>query len=145
MLDISDIRKVLPHRYPFLLVDRVTEIQKNIFLKCYKNITINEEIFQGYFQKKSIYPDVLIVEGLAQASGIFIFYSLENEINNIDKEIYLLKIDKAKFRKHVVTGDKLKYKVMLIEKYMNVWKIRGEAFVDNYVVTEVELIVSFKQ
>lgn len=139
MLDTNQIKDLLPHRYPFLLVDRVVEIKTGTFLHAYKNTTINEEVFQGHFPGNPIYPGVMIIEGMAQASGILAFYSLKDSSKESEKLIYFLGIDKAKFRKPVVPGDKLIYKVSVLEKHGDIWKVEAKVTVDEKIVAEAEL------
>ena len=139
-LDVVEIQKILPHRYPFLLVDRVTEVQEGEKLIAYKNVSISENVFQGHFPGHPIYPGVMILEGLAQAGGILAFKSMdvsEEEIKN--KVVYFMSIDKAKFRRPVKPGDKLEYHVSVIKNRGATWVLRGEAYVDGVLASEAEL------
>lgn len=139
MLDVNTIKKILPHRYPFLLVDRVESVKENEELVAFKNITVNEEVFQGHFPSDPIYPGVLIVEGLAQAGGILAYKSLFHDDYSNDVGVYFMTIDKTKFRNPVRPGDKLVYKVSVIKSKGKVWVIKGEAFVEDTLVAESEL------
>lgn len=140
MIDVVEIQKILPHRYPFLLVDRVTEVNENESLIGYKNVSISESVFQGHFPGHPIYPGVMILEGMAQAGGILAFKSMdvsEEEIQN--KVVYFMSIDKAKFRNPVRPGDRLEYRISVIKHKGAIWMLKGEAFVDDVLVSEAEL------
>lgn len=133
-MEIREIMSILPHRYPFLLVDRVISVEKNSKIVGIKNVTINEPFFQGHFPGVPIMPGVLTIEALAQAAGILAFYSSEAGY----KGVYFLSIEKAKFRKPVVPGDQLRLEVEVLQKRGNVWKFTGSAFVEDKVVSEAE-------
>lgn len=140
MFDVSQIQEILPHRYPILLVDRVTAMAENESLDAYKNITITESVFQGHFPGHPIYPGVFIVEGLAQAGGILAYVSMfGQDARNSDKVVYFMGIDGCKFRQPVRPGDVLEYKLAVIKQRGNIWVMRGEAFVDGKLATEAEL------
>ena len=138
-IDIVEIQKILPHRFPFLLIDRVTDLKKGESIEAYKNITINENIFNGHFPNHPIYPGVMIIEGMAQAGGILGFKSLPDGTNYEDKVVYFMSIDKAKFRQPVTPGDKLIYKLDLIKQKGTILVLTGKAFVDEKLVAEAEL------
>ena len=138
-MDIVEIQKILPHRFPFLLIDRVVEYEKGKFLKGYKNITINESVFEGHFPGHPIYPGVLIIEGMAQAGGVLAFVSVEDKSEMENKVVYFMSIDKAKFRNPVRPGDRLEYLVEVIKHKGRIWVLAGKAFVDGKVVAEAEL------
>ncbi|PAF42398.1 3-hydroxyacyl-ACP dehydratase FabZ [Helicobacter sp. 11S02629-2] len=140
-LNIDSIMKILPHRYPMLLVDRVTEIIPNKSIKAYKNITINEEVFLGHFPKEPIYPGVMQVEGMAQAGGILAFVStwgLEQGLSD-DKIVYFMTMDNVKFRIPVRPGDTLCYEMTVLKHRSNIWKLEGKAFVDGNLASQAEL------
>ncbi len=140
MLDITQIQKVLPHRYPFLLVDRITHIQKGDFIEGFKNVSISEPAFMGHFPDHPIYPGVMILEGMAQAGGILAFKSSDipdEELKN--KVIYFMSIDKAKFRKPVVPGDRLVYKIKILKLRQNLIVLDGKAYVDDTLVAQAQL------
>ena len=138
MLDIMQIQKILPHRFPFLLIDRVTEINAGMSIKGYKNITIGEQVFQGHFPEHPIYPGVMIIEGLAQAGGVLAFKSDENmDIEN--KVVYFMSIDECKFRSPVRPGDRLDYELEVLKHRGNVWVLAGKAFVDGKICAEAKL------
>ena len=137
-MDVTEIQKYLPHRYPFLLVDRVLELEPEKRILAIKNITINEAIFQGHFPVTPVFPGVLIVEALAQASGILAFKSLERSPE--DGYIYYLAgTDKTKFKRSVVPGDQLKLEVEIINLRNHWMKVAGKAFVNNQLVCSSQL------
>ena len=141
MLDVVDIQKILPHRFPFLLVDRITQIEKEKFIEAYKNVTIGEQIFQGHFPGHPIYPGVMIIEGMAQAGGVLAFESMseDEQSGTQDKVVYFMSIDKAKFRSPVKPGDKLVYKLSVIKHKGSIWVLDGKAYVDDKLACEAEL------
>jgi 3-hydroxyacyl-[acyl-carrier-protein] dehydratase len=141
MLDVMEIQKIIPHRFPFLLLDRVEEIKSGESISAYKNVTISEHVFQGHFPGHPIYPGVMIVEGLAQAGGVLAFKSMseEDQEDTSNKVVYFMSIDKCKFRAPVVPGDRLEYKVSVIKHRGNIWVLKGEAYVDGKLTTEAEL------
>ena len=141
MLDVVDIQKILPHRFPFLLVDRIVEIEKEKFIKAYKNVTIGEQIFQGHFPGHPIYPGVMIIEGMAQAGGVLAFESMskDEQSDTQDKVVYFMSIDKAKFRSPVKPGDKLVYKLNVTKHKGSIWVLDGKAYVDDKLACEAEL------
>lgn len=139
MLDIEQILKFLPHRYPFLLVDRVLSLEKSKSIVALKNVTINEGFFQGHFPDVRIMPGVLIVEALAQAGGILLF----NSISEPEKKLVMLsKIDDMKFRKPVVPGDQLRLECEFLKLKSRFIQIRGRAYVDGEIVVEGQMLAS---
>lgn len=138
MLDVNEIMQILPHRYPFLLIDRVVEIVQNETITAYKNVTIAEHIFQGHFPDHPIYPGVMIIEGMAQAGGVLAFKSTNDE-DLSDKVVYFMSIDKAKFRIPVRPGDRLEYKISVIKHRGRIWVLNGEAYVDGKLAAQAEL------
>lgn len=133
-MDIHEIMKHLPHRYPFLLVDRIIDIQEGESITGIKNVSMNEPFFQGHFPGQPIMPGVLIVEALAQVAGIMAFHSgIEG------KSVYFMSIEKAKFRRPVVPGDQLKLEVKVLQRRGTVWKVAGKATVDGKSAAEAEL------
>ena len=140
-MDVTEIQKILPHRYPFLLVDRVTDMIKGESITAYKNVSISEPVFQGHFPDHPIYPGVMILEGMAQAGGVLSFLSMgeltDEEIAS--KVVYFMSIDKAKFRTPVKPGDKLEYRISVIKQKGTIWVLKGEAYVDDKLVSEAEL------
>lgn len=134
MMDIKDIQNLLPHRYPFLMVDRIIQMETGIRAVGIKNVTINEEFFQGHFPNHPIMPGVLIIEALAQVAGILALHSGAAA----GKSVYFLSIERAKFRKPVVPGDQLKLEVNILQQRGNVWKFSGNAFVEDKIAAESE-------
>jgi 3-hydroxyacyl-[acyl-carrier-protein] dehydratase len=134
------ILEILPHRYPFLMVDRVTEIVPKKSIKGYKLVSHNEPWAQGHFPSTPIFPGVLIVEALAQLGGL-LAYATE-PFDSTTSQMYFLGIDKAKFRHAVSPGDRLDLYVEVIQHRSNVWKLRGEATVDGTLCAQGELLAS---
>ena len=141
MLDVVAIQKILPHRYPFLLVDRVTDIDEGKSIRAYKNVSISEPVFEGHFPGHPIYPGVMIVEGMAQAGGVLAFESASKEDQEAakNKVVYFMSIDKCKFRQPVRPGDRLEYRLDVIKHRGNIWVLDGKAYVDDTLVCEAEL------
>lgn len=138
ILDINTIQNILPHRYPFLFVDRVVEIQENKVVGI-KNVTINEPFFQGHFPGHPIMPGVLIIEAMAQVGGV----GALNMKANIGKLAYFMAIDNARFRKPVVPGDVLRIEVDLLKSKLNVMKVHGIAKVGDETAAEADLMFAF--
>ena len=134
MMDIKEIQKFLPHRYPFLMVDRIVEIEPGKKAIGIKNVTINEEFFQGHFPGEPIMPGVLIIEALAQVAGILAFRSGAT----VGKSVYFMSIEKAKFRKPVVPGDQLRLEIQILQQRGNVWRFSGHAIVEEKMAAEAE-------
>jgi len=141
IMDVVEIQKIIPHRYPFLLLDRVTEIKEKESLIGFKNITIGDNVFQGHFPGHPIYPGVMILEGMAQAGGILAFKSMGDmtEEEAASKVVYFMSIDKAKFRAPVKPGDRLEYRISVVKNKGQIWVLDGKAYVDNVLVSEAEL------
>ncbi len=138
MLDIREIQEILPHRYPFLLIDRIVEMEPKQRIVAIKNVTINEPFFQGHFPGHPIMPGVLLLEAMAQAAGILAFRSSEDaDVKN--KVIYFMTIDKAKFRRPVVPGDQVRFEMELIKLRMNISSFKGRAIVEETVAAEAEM------
>lgn len=132
-MDNREIQNILPHRFPFLLIDRIVELEPKVKAIALKNVTINEPFFQGHFPNYPIMPGVLIVETMAQVAGILAFRSGAK-----GNTVYFMSIEKAKFRKPVIPGDQLRFEVNVLQQRGNVWKFSGKAFVDNKLVSEAE-------
>ena len=139
-IDIERILQILPHRWPFVLVDRVNEIVENERIRGHKCVTMGEPWFQGHFPSRPIMPGVLILESLAQLGGILAYASDPFDASN--SLMYFLGIDKAKFRRVVTPGDRLDLEVSVIHHRSNVWKLRGEASVDGALCAQGELLAS---
>lgn len=139
--DIREILKYLPHRYPFLMVDRVTEFEANKSLKALKNVTFNEPIFTGHFPQSPIFPGVLILEALAQASALLAFKSMGGYPS--EKTLYLLVgIDKARFKRQVIPGDRLDFDVTLVKERRGISRFDAEAHVDGALACSAEILIA---
>ena len=138
-MDILGILEHLPHRYPFLLVDRVVEMELGKSIHAYKNVTINEPFFVGHFPHHPVMPGVLIMEALAQAAGILSFKSL-GEKPSPDTVFYFAGIDEARFKKPVLPGDQLHLHIVIDRQMRGVWKFKGEARVDGQLAAEARLM-----
>ena len=141
LYNVVEIQKILPHRFPFLLVDRITSLTKGEYIEGYKNVSISEPVFQGHFPDHPIYPGVMILEGMAQAGGVLAFKSMDNvsQEDIANKVVYFMSIDKAKFRAPVTPGDKLVYKINVMRNKGAVWQLEAKAYVDDKVVAQAEL------
>ncbi len=136
-LEIEDILQALPHRYPFLMIDRIIDINGVDQATGIKNVTINEPIFQGHFPGRPIFPGVLIIEGMAQTAGAVVIASQAAQGKR--PIVLMLTIDKAKFRRPVVPGDKLEYHIKLIHMRRTVGRFHGRAIVNGVVVADAEI------
>jgi len=132
--DIAQIMRAIPHRYPFLLVDRVVEVVKNVSAIGIKNVTINENYFQGHFPEHPVMPGVLIIETMAQTAAVLVVETLGPDARG--KLVYFMTVDSAKFRKPVVPGDQMRVHVVKEKQRGNIWKFHAEAKVDGKVVAE---------
>lgn len=140
-MDIEAIMRQLPHRYPFLLVDRVLECVPGQYILALKNVTFNEPFFQGHFPHRPVMPGVMIIEALAQAAGILAFKTV-NVVPDTETRFYFVAIDNARFRKPVEPGDQLMLKVTLKRAFKGIWKFHGVAEVDGIEVASAELMVA---
>ncbi len=138
-LDIEKILKFLPHRYPFLLVDRVLELEKGKSIVAIKNVTYNEHFFQGHFPEKKVMPGVLLIESVAQAGGILLYHSIPDPENVL---VFLSAIYNAKFRKPVIPGDQLRLEAELTKLRQKVAYLIGKVYVDGEIVAEGEIMAS---
>tara|TARA_Y100001972_G_scaffold115246_1_gene151723 strand:+ start:122 stop:556 length:435 start_codon:yes stop_codon:yes gene_type:complete len=140
-MDINQIREFLPHRYPFLLVDRVLHIEPGVSIEALKNVSVNEPFFNGHFPQQPIMPGVLIIEALAQAAGVLGFVTEDRRPD--DGYMYVLcGVDKARFKRQVVPGDQLHLKASYIAVKRNILKFSGEARVDGQLVASAEFMVA---
>jgi 3-hydroxyacyl-[acyl-carrier-protein] dehydratase len=140
-LDIMDVRRLLPHRYPFLLVDRVVECIKGERIRAIKNVTVNEPFFSGHFPHRPVMPGVMIIEALAQAAGILAFITAE-VVPDESTRFYFVGIDKARFRKPVEPGDQLILTAKLERQMRGIWKFSTLAYVGADEVTSAEMMVA---
>jgi 3-hydroxyacyl-[acyl-carrier-protein] dehydratase len=138
LLDVEAIQRLIPHRPPFLLVDRVVELEPGVRLVGWKSVTMNEPFFVGHFPGKPVMPGVLILEALAQACALLAVKSLAEEA--ADKLTYLMSIDGARFRRPVVPGDRLELRVEVVKRKSAVWRQKGTALVDGQTVAEAEFL-----
>jgi len=139
-LNVEEIRRILPHRYPFLLVDRILTLEIGKRIVGVKNISINEPFFQGHFPGRPIMPGVLIIEAMAQTGGILALLSMPQYLGN--SSIFLMGVDKVRFRKPVVPGDQLVLELEALRSGKKVWKMQGKALVNQVLVTEAELMAA---
>ena len=137
MMNLEEIKKILPHRYPFLLVDRVLEVKIGKYCKALKNISGNEEVFQGHFPSQAVLPGVMIIEALAQTAGIVIHSGKEDASSS--EIVFFAGIDKAKFRIPVVPGDQLVLETILINQRRNFWVFEGKARVEDKLAAQAEI------
>ncbi len=131
--DLRWIQSVLPHRYPMLLVDRVLELEPGKRIVAIKSVTINEPYFEGHFPGQPVVPGVLLVEGMAQAGGILLLHDVEDRENKL---LYFMSIDRARFRRPVVPGDRIRYEVEILRMRATTCKLKGRATVDGEVAAE---------
>ena len=145
IIDVEKIKAILPHRYPFLLIDRVLEVVEGKNLKALKNVTVNEPFFQGHFPNKSVMPGVLIVEAFAQATALLGVLGLNESRNSKDELYYLVGIDKTRFRKPVGPGDQLILDIEFITVKRGIWKFKATATVDSKLVASSELLTTIME
>ena len=143
-MDIRAILEHLPHRYPFLLVDRVLELEKGKRIVAIKNVTINEPYFTGHFPYLPVMPGVLQVEALAQAAGILSFQTM-GRVSDASTVYYFVGIDSARFKRPVVPGDQLRLEVEIVRISRSIWKYAGKATVDGQVAAEAELMCTLRE
>ncbi|MFZ0486691.1 MAG: 3-hydroxyacyl-ACP dehydratase FabZ [Arenicellales bacterium] len=143
MMDIHEIKNYLPHRYPFLLIDRVTQVEAGRSLKAYKNVTFNEPFFQGHFPYRPVMPGVLIVEAMAQACAILASHDVGVGAND-NRLYYFTGIDSARFKRPVEPGDRLDFDVTILRRIKNMWKCGGKATVDEQTCCTAELMFTYK-
>jgi len=136
-LNIEQIKDLIPHRYPFLLIDKLIDIIPDTSATGIKNVTFNENFFQGHFESMSVMPGALIIESMAQSAGTLVMYSLKKKSKNTS--VYLLTVDKAKFRKPVCPGDVLMNKVEKKQQVKNIWKFKCSSYVNDELVSQAEI------
>jgi 3-hydroxyacyl-[acyl-carrier-protein] dehydratase len=138
MIEIKEIMHVLPHAYPFLLVDRIIEVDPGKRIVGIKNVTYNEPFFPGHFPGRPIMPGVLIIEAMAQTAGLLVFKSIPEEEG--EKLVYFLGVDHFRFRKPVIPGDQLRLELEITKHRQSIWGFKGKALVDGKLVAEGELL-----
>jgi len=138
MIEIKEIMHILPHAYPFLLVDRVIEMDLGKRIVGIKNVTYNEPFFPGHFPDRPIMPGVLIIEAMAQTAGLLVFKSIPEEEGK--KLVYFLGVDHFRFRKPVIPGDQLRLELEITKHHQSIWGFKGKALVDGKLVAEGELL-----
>ncbi|MCZ6874611.1 MAG: 3-hydroxyacyl-ACP dehydratase FabZ [bacterium] len=134
----EEILALLPHRYPFLLVDRVLEVVQNEYAIGLKNVTLNEPFFQGHFPTYRVMPGVLVIEAMAQVGGVLLYYS--DDVRQ-DRMPFLTGIDRGKFRRQVVPGDQLRMRLEITRRRGPIWRLRGRAYVEDTLAAEADLQV----
>lgn len=142
-LSIQKIMEILPHRYPFLLIDRVLDVEPGKRIVAIKNVSVNEPQFTGHFPGAPVMPGVLIIEAMAQAAGIMAYLALDESSRS--KLCYFVSIDNAKFRRPVIPGDQLRIEVELSGVKRGIWGVAAKAFVGDRMVTEAELKATFAE
>lgn len=139
MMDILEVKKYLPHRYPFLLIDRVVELVEGESIVAYKNITVNEEVFEGHFPHFPVFPGVMLIEAMAQACGVLGFKTMDKTPD--DGSIYLFAgIDKVRFKRQVIPGDRVFFEAKIISVKRGIWKFECSAKVDDELVTSATIM-----
>ncbi|RJX29376.1 MAG: 3-hydroxyacyl-[acyl-carrier-protein] dehydratase FabZ [Desulfurivibrio sp.] len=141
LYDINEILKLLPHRYPFILVDRILEVTPGEAIRALKNVTINEPFFQGHFPTEPVMPGVLVMEGMAQAGAILAYLTEPEKVGN--HLVYFAGLDGVRFRKKIVPGDQIIYELNIMKRKAKLFKIAGKAFVDGQLAAEAELMATF--
>ena len=139
MIDINEIQEILPHRYPFLLVDKILELEPKKRIVGIKNVTINEPFFQGHFPGHPIMPGVLLLEAIAQTAGVLAFRSLP-DVDPKKKVVYFMTIDKVKFRKPVLPGDQVRFELDVTKDRGHIMGFKAQAMVEGTVVAEAEMM-----
>ena len=143
-LDIHQVMQMLPHRYPFLLIDRVLDYTKGEKLTAIKNVTINEPFFPGHFPTRPVMPGVLVVEAMAQACGILT--NLTDDTQTSEKGVFLfVGIDKARFKRQVEPGDQLRFEVSITRKMRGIWMYEGSAYVGDELACSADLMCTYKE
>ena len=145
IIDVEKIKKILPHRYPFLLVDRVLELEEGKRIRTLKNVTVNEPFFQGHFPSKSVMPGVLIIEAFAQSAALLGALGFDENRTSEDDLYYLVGVDNTRFRKPVGPGDQLILDIEYITVKRKIWKFQAQAYVDSKLVASAELLTTLME
>lgn len=144
IIDINEIKKYIPHRYPFLLVDRILELEVGKRVVGLKNVTVNEPFFPGHFPHSPVMPGVLIVEALAQTAAVLAFKTDGSQLDD-NSMVYFASVDNVRFKRPVVPGDQLIMEAEIVRTIRNIWKFKGVARVDGEVATEAEFMCAIKR
>ncbi|WP_366143686.1 3-hydroxyacyl-ACP dehydratase FabZ [Zoogloea sp.] len=144
MIDINEIKKYIPHRYPFLLVDRIIELEVGKRVVGLKNVTVNEPFFPGHFPHSPVMPGVLIIEALAQAAAVLAFKT-EGTVPDENSMVYFASVDNVRFKRPVVPGDQLILEAEIVRTIRNIWKFKAVARVEGEVATEAEFMCAIKR
>lgn len=140
-IDIKGILNLLPHRYPFIMVDRIVDVEPGVAIKGIKNVSMNENFFQGHFPGEPVMPGVLMLEGMAQVGALLAYLTDRDMVGT--KLVYFAGLDKVKFRQKVVPGDQLLYELTVLKRKSKFWVMAGKALVDGKLVAEAELMATF--
>ncbi len=144
IIDINEIKQYIPHRYPFLLVDRITELEIGKRVVGLKNVTVNEPFFPGHFPHNPVMPGVLIIEAMAQTAAVLAFKT-EGTVPDDDSTVYFASVDNVRFKRPVVPGDQLVMEAEIVRKMRNIWKFKAVARVDGELATEAEFMCAIKR
>ena len=144
IIDINEIKQYIPHRYPFLLVDRITELEIGKRVVGLKNVTINEPFFPGHFPHNPVMPGVLIIEAMAQTAAVLAFKT-DGSVPDDDSTVYFASVDNVRFKRPVVPGDQLVMEAEIVRKMRNIWKFKAVARVDGELATEAEFMCAIKR
>ena len=144
IIDINEIKKYIPHRYPFLLVDRITELEIGKRVVGLKNVTVNEPFFPGHFPHNPVMPGVLIIEAMAQTAAVLAFKT-EGTVPDDDSTVYFASVDNVRFKRPVVPGDQLVMEAQIVRKMRNIWKFSAVARVDGELATEADFMCAIKR
>ena len=143
-MDIHEILRHLPHRYPIILVDRVLELEPGKRIAALKNVSINEPVFMGHFPHYPVMPGVLIIEAMAQTAAVLAFKT-EGTVPDDDSTVYFASVDNVRFKRPVVPGDQLVMEAQIVRKMRNIWKFKAVARVDGELATEAEFMCAIKR
>lgn len=144
IIDINEIKQYIPHRYPFLLVDRITELEIGKRVVGLKNVTVNEPFFPGHFPHNPVMPGVLIIEAMAQTAAVLAFKT-DGSVPDDDSTVYFASVDNVRFKRPVVPGDQLVMEAQIVRKMRNIWKFKAVARVDGELATEAEFMCAIKR
>jgi len=144
LIDVKKIRTLIPHRYPFMLVDRILDYKKDESITGLKNVTANEPFFEGHFPDEPVMPGVLILEAMAQICGVLTSLTLEKKLG-MEGVFYLVGFDKARFKRMVVPGDQVILKTSIKRKLKGIWKFEANAYVDDELVASADLMCTYKE